>query len=161
MRKDALISGDGKYRYWLSRLWNIKLPLTVFIGLNPSTADAEKDDPTIRRCISFAKSWGSGGIIMLNLFAFRATDPKELLKIGNPVGPFNFETLALENWYKHWKLGDYVCCWGSNKMAKDISKQVLKLIKTPMCLGITKDGYPRHPLYLKKDLKPIRYKPQT
>lgn len=76
MNTNAILSEDRKYRYVLSRIWDESKPMVMIIGLNPSTADETKNDPTIIRCIDFAKSWGYGGVYMLNLFAFRATLPK-------------------------------------------------------------------------------------
>src|SRR5262245_19133112 len=87
--KEALISPCGLYRYWLTRTWDNSLRRVCWVMLNPSTADAEQDDPTIRRCVGFARSWGAGGIIVVNLFAFRASDPKALLRAADPVGPDN------------------------------------------------------------------------
>lgn len=89
MIKDAILSEDRKYRYILSRTWDETKPTVLFIGLNPSTADENEDDPTIRRCIIFAKSWGYGGLIMANLFAFRTTNPQGLYSEKNPVGSEN------------------------------------------------------------------------
>jgi len=153
MVKDALISEDGKYRYWLTRVWDSTRSLVVFIGLNPSTADATVDDPTIRRCIGFAKSWDMGGLVMMNLFAYRATDPKKLKRVADPVGCRNLDLI------NHFGTGKtVVCCWGADPMAKDWSKEILKIFNQPVFhLGLTKAGHPKHPLYLKKDLKPIPY----
>lgn len=92
MEKTAIISEDEKYRYQLSRCWDETKPRILFIMLNPSTADANIDDPTIRRVISFAKSWGYGGVYVGNLFAFRSTDPKGLKQIADPVGENNMST---------------------------------------------------------------------
>jgi hypothetical protein len=83
----AVLSECGRYRYVLTRTWDHDLAACAFIGLNPSTADAHEDDPTIRRCIRFARDWGHGGLIMLNLFAWRSTDPRGLLDAIFPVGP--------------------------------------------------------------------------
>lgn len=94
MDKGAIISGCGKYRYSLWRTWDKKLPKVMFIMLNPSTADAYEDDPTIRRCINFAKSWGYGGIVVGNLFAYRATNPKKLILIDDPSGSANHHYLT-------------------------------------------------------------------
>src|SRR5436309_3459089 len=85
----AVISPDGLYRYILTRRWSAEGKTVVFIGLNPSTADDVRDDPTIRRCIGFAKSWGGSTLIMVNLFALRSTDPLALLRASDPVGPQN------------------------------------------------------------------------
>lgn len=89
MVKDAVISDCGQYRYLLSRDWESGLQRLVFIGLNPSTADAEIDDPTIRRLIGFSKAWGYGGFDIVNLFALRSKDPKMLCDHDDPIGPLN------------------------------------------------------------------------
>ena len=89
MKKHAVISQDNKYRYQLSRIWDNEKPTVLFIMLNPSTADADADDPTIRRVVNFAKSWGYGGVFVGNLYAFRSTDPKGLKHTEDPVGEEN------------------------------------------------------------------------
>jgi hypothetical protein len=86
MKKYAFIDLTGKYRYTLSRVWNGNLGRVVFILLNPSTADAFKDDPTVKKCISFAKHWNFGSLEIVNLFAYRSTDAKYLKNISDPVG---------------------------------------------------------------------------
>ena len=90
MKSDAVISDCGKYRYRLTRKWGYGRPCG-FIMLNPSTADALHDDPTIRRCVGFAKAWGCGALIVVNLFAVRATSPREMMRADDPVGPENKE----------------------------------------------------------------------
>ncbi|CAB1262622.1 hypothetical protein CLOSBL3_20536 [Clostridiaceae bacterium BL-3] len=89
MKKYAFIDSTGKYRYTLSRVWNENLGKVVFILLNPSTADASKDDPTVKKCISFTKSWNFGLLEIVNLFAYRSTDPKCLKNVLDPVGREN------------------------------------------------------------------------
>ena len=91
MKKHAVISHDDKYRYQLSRIWDEEKPMVLFIMLNPSTADADVDDPTIRRVVNFAKSWGYGGVFVGNLYAFRSTDPKVLRYIDDPIGEENIQ----------------------------------------------------------------------
>ena len=105
----ATFSECRRYRYSLSRVWEWSDFQAVFVGLNPSTADESNDDPTIRRCIGFAKDWGFGGILMLNLFAFRATKPEDMKLADDPVGPDNDKTL------RHW-LDQYqgLACWGNH-----------------------------------------------
>ena len=88
-KKGATISDCGKYRYWLTRIWNDSKLKILWIMLNPSTADENEDDPTIRRCIGFAKQWGYGGICVANLYAYRATDKTALSKVTDPVGQDN------------------------------------------------------------------------
>lgn len=154
MEKGAEISNDNKYRYLLWRIWEKSLPLIAFIGLNPSTADDKLDDPTIIRCINFSKEWGYGGFYMLNLFAFRSTDPLNLKK--------EFDSIGLEN-EKYIKsiihqVNKVICIWGNHGIYLNQNKKILNLIKNPYCLKINKSGEPAHPLYLKKDLLPIEYK---
>lgn len=146
----AIISDDKKYRYVLNR--NIPSVLRwvrrcVFIMLNPSTADAQNDDPTIRRCIAFAKREGCTQLSVVNLFALRATDPKELLNHNDPVGPENFKYLILEI-----ERADIViAAWGSHRMADCSLARELSKLDGIQCLGKTKTGKPRHPLYVKSD----------
>lgn len=153
MNKTAIIDNTGKYRYLLSRTWDEDLPPAVFIMLNPSTADAEADDPTIKRCINFAKAWDCGGIKVVNVFAYRATNPKELFKAQNPIGIEN-ERHIRESIINP---GLIVLAWGSSctklKSGYEKVKEILKDSKT-CCLGITKDGFPKHPLYLSNTTMP-------
>lgn len=160
----ATISADGKYRYDLTRYDKSAGDLTspcIFIMLNPSTADAEKDDATIRRCRGFARSWGYGRLIVLNLFAFRATKPDELKKVDDPVGPLTDD--FLRRYLKiasRWN-GLIVCAWGTHGVYRGRCAFVLDTIEAmgcrPMALRVTKDGHPSHPLYLPKNLKPVLY----
>lgn len=150
--RNAYISPSGFYRYWLTRTWDDTARKLAFVMLNPSTADAYVDDPTIRRCIGFAKRESMGGIIVCNLFAGRATKPEDLFKLGDPVGPRNVET-----WRKWLCLmkPKVVCAWGSEAKALEQGKRFRKwAVENSLdlwCLGKTKDGHPRHPLYLKND----------
>jgi len=128
-----------------------------FIGLNPSTADEVKDDPTIRRCIGFAKAWGYGSLCMTNIFAFRATDPEVMKLESDPVGMGN-DTYIL-NCAK--QAGIVVAAWGTHGSHNDREDWVKKMffdcgIKL-YHLGLNSDGSPKHPLYLRKDLKPIPF----
>lgn len=148
----ATISVDEAYRYLLGRAWAPGAHV-VFVMLNPSTADAMKDDATIRRCKGFARRWSCGSLQVVNLFAYRARDPKELLTLEDPVGPEN------DRFIQHaLKMADWVvCAWGAHPMAKDRASAVLKLIRdagfNPLRIGPpTKSGQPRHPLYLRADL---------
>ena len=143
---DAVFSDCGRYRYLLTRRWGDG-PAATFVMLNPSTADAATDDPTIRRCIGFAKSWDCGSLNVVNLFAFRATDPRELLAATDPVGPRNDAFL-------HGYLPGAVAAWGAHKMAAARARGVVRAFSrsSPLwCLGVTKDGHPRHPLYVRAD----------
>lgn len=150
MMKTAVIPRCDLYRYELTRAWGFQ-STCVFVGLNPSTADAEIDDNTIRRCIGFAKSWGHGRLVMLNAYAFRATKPKDMKAALDPVGPNNDEYL------KRWKndASVIVAAWGTNitwgreTAVKEIFGDKLHYLK------LTVDGHPGHPLYLENWRKPI------
>lgn len=143
----AVISECGTYRYELRRTWDPQRPVVEWVMLNPSTADGVTDDPTIRRCVGFAYSWGYGGIVVRNLFALRATDPAELRDHTDPVGPENEAHLgqtpsdgALT-----------VCAWGAHGGLRNRGAAVRDLLaaRGPIYhLGLTKAGHPRHPLYL-------------
>ncbi len=149
---DADISPDGRYRYWLTRIWDLDRPRACWIALNPSTADASVDDPTIRRCMGFSRRWGAGGIYVVNLFALRATDPRELRLPGDPVGPDN------DAYLKDAARAGFLCfvaAWGASAIAAARVEPVLAIFREHgrllQCLGQTKDGAPRHPLYVRAD----------
>lgn len=154
----AIFSDDRMYRYMLTRQWDNSKPYVVFVGLNPSTADENLDDPTIRRCIGYAKAWGCGGIIMVNLFAFRATDPKDMRKAEDPIGPENDRYLKEAAKHVH----TVVAAWGNHGRFMGRDSVVKSLFSEAeflgyihlTCLELSKDGNPKHPLYLKKDLIP-------
>jgi len=153
VNKNATFSDCRKYRYALSRTWNGKKKTILFIGLNPSTADEKIDDPTIRRCINYAQNWGYGSLLMVNLFAYRATLPSELKNVKNPIGNDNdLHILELSK-----KADLTVAAWGNEGFLLNRDKVVKKLIPNLMCLKINKSGQPAHPLYQKKDLKLIKY----
>jgi hypothetical protein len=146
----AVFDVNGWYRYSLWRAWSAHHPRIVFILLNPSTADEQRNDPTIRRCIGFARAWKFGSMEVVNLFAHRATDARELLKIDDPVGEENncYLIQAVE------RCSTVVVGWGIRGTLLGRDSQVLSLLagrKDKFCLGITKDGQPRHPLYVKGD----------
>ncbi len=157
--QDALISADGLYRYWLSRDWFGGQGRTAFVMLNPSTADASQDDPTIRRCIGFAKRLGRAGLIVVNLFAARSTDPDMLGIFDDPVGPENDQHIAKAAQQAE----EVICGWGAHSAARQRARNVQAIIRAagryPMCLGVTKDNAPRHPLYLRSDARPIVWAP--
>jgi len=167
MKSDAIISDCGKYRYRLSRKWG-EGKACLFIMLNPSTADADRDDPTIRRCLGFARSWGCEQLYVVNLFAVRATDPKDMKLASDPVGVDNMrhikETADLVT-HQHVmepdKKGIVVCAWGGNGSYMGQSETVLGWLEsegvTPMYLALTNAGQPKHPLYLKSDIVPMSF----
>ena len=145
----AIFSEDKMFRYELWRWWDKSKPFVMFIGLNPSTADETNDDPTIRRCIGFAQDWGYGGLCMTNLFALRATDPKVMLNFPKSIGPDNDEHLIMVSD----KAGKIIAAWGIHGSHRNRDKEVMAFIPDMFCLGITKNGNPKHPLYIKKDKK--------
>lgn len=158
----AEISSCGLYRYALWRRWDTKLPVAVFVMLNPSTADASINDPTIRKCIGFAKRWNCGGIHVVNLFAFRATKPTALLGGFGPTGTYNtqYQRVALRKctpWQEQ-RTGPCVVAWGTHSTKalraligneSNLLRQLAVGIPVRLqCLGTTKNGSPRHPLML-------------
>lgn len=157
IQRGAVMSSDERYRLTLRRGWNLDAHYAMFIGLNPSTADANEDDPTIRRCVRFAHDWGYGGIYMLNVYAYRATDPKVMLKAEDPNGMGNDMGLRF---YSR-RAGIIIAAWGVN-CPIEREKEVCKIIDRPIhCLGLTKDGRPRHPLYVKADTQPQLFWPDA
>lgn len=158
MIKTAIISPCQRYRYQLWRSWDIHGKTVCFVGLNPSTADAEQDDPTITRCINFAKQWDFGNLCMLNLFAYRATEPEEMIKQqAQAFGPLNDFYLA----QPLQRCDLTVVCWGANGKYFNQDLHVLRMIDTPMCFEMNKNHTPKHPLYVKSDTKLINYTYET
>jgi hypothetical protein len=150
MNGSAVFSSCKRYRYVLRRIWDLSRPTVLFVGLNPSTADAKANDPTIRRCIRFANDWGYGAIVMANLFAYRATSPDLLPCIDDPVGPKN-------NWWltRLEKQADIViAAWGVHGSLRARNLEVLGKMSKIYCLGRTKAGHPKHPLYLSARVTP-------
>ncbi|MGI9315705.1 MAG: DUF1643 domain-containing protein [bacterium] len=147
----AVFSKSGRYRYAVWRTWDLALSNVLFIGLNPSTANAYRDDPTLRRCVDFAQNWGYGGVCIANLFALCATDPMALFQARDPVGPANNDWITkLVN-----ESGIVVAAWGNLGCYKDRALKVRKLIAKPcFCLRTNITGEPAHPLYLPKSLQP-------
>ena len=149
--KGAKLTTDRLYRYLLWRIWNNTKPLVLFIGLNPSTADENIDDPTIRRCLGFAMGWGYGGLLMANLFAYRATNPKELRCIADPIGRDNDDNIIAANK----KAGITILAWGNGGQYLNRGDAVANMLPGACRLRITKLGQPQHPLYLPQNLRPF------
>ena len=168
IRKTATISECGVFRYRLGRVWDDALPRVCFVMVNPSTADASQDDPTIKRCIGFTRSWGTaeggpfGGFDVVNLFAFRSKDVADLKSARDPIGPLNDQAITEAAMFA----GLVVCAWGAKaKIPKrfadrpwQVTRNVLKGIPL-RCLGRTKCASPSHPLMLAGDLKPVPFLP--
>jgi hypothetical protein len=158
--RGADISHCGRYRYRLWREWNYTYPTCCFIMLNPSTADANIDDPTIRRCVGFAKKWGYGRLNVVNLFAYRSASPEALygMSKGMAIGPEGDRHIA-----EVCNASDIIiCAWGNHGSLFMRGEEVIKIIRAqqgaePMAIKINnKSKQPSHPLYLKADLKPFK-----
>ena len=159
----AIISDNKEFRYVLWRSWGNDLfsagsKMILFIGLNPSTADATQDDPTLRRCIGFARTFEYNALYMVNLFAFRATDPRAMFISPDPVGPRN------NAWLQRLALASdvIVACWGSFGGAEARIREVMAMLPDDklFCLAVNGDGSPAHPLYLPKTSQLIKYPTQ-
>jgi len=146
----AIISEDEKYRYSLWRIWDKELDSCMWIMLNPSTADATKNDPTINKCIAYAKWWGYGSIFVCNLYAYRARDPKILEYVPDPVGPLCDQWLITISKIAVLRMA----AWGNNMLSHRRVNKVKSLMGPLSCLDISKSGNPKHPLYLRKTLLP-------
>lgn len=151
MIREAYLSNCRRYRYWLTRVWDGSLPMYAVIGLNPSTADATVDDATIRKEIGFGQRLGFGGLLMLNVGAYRATDPREWHKAADPFGPEN--SLAhLQTYISRFKPDRVVAAWGKNvtksRHATSRCTAITGAIPDLWCWGRNGDKTPRHPLML-------------
>lgn len=148
----AVFDKSGAYRYRLWRHWDPALPKLCIVMLNPSTADAQQNDPTITRCINLAREWGYGGVEVVNLFAFRATNPRDLWQAADPVGPAN------DRYIKYAAAHSEACvvAWGNLPPTRlPRAKAVLQILgaRKLLCPGVTKLLHPRHPLYLSSDVQ--------
>ena len=154
MKRTASFSECGAYRYTLGRQWDASRQMLSWIMLNPSTADAEKEDPTIRRCIGFAHRWGYGGIRVLNLFAFRATRPEVMKAQADPVGPKN-DSVIIELT----RSAMVIAAWGADGTHLDRERTVCRILEDAGAqlhvLSLTKAGHPGHPLYIGYDVRPF------
>lgn len=153
-RRRTVFSRCRRWRYTLWRTWDDGLPYCQFIGLNPSTADEVQDDPTVRRCIRFARDWGYGALCMTNAFAYRATDPALMKAQPDPVGRDN------DRWLAEIAAGAglVVAAWGVHGTHLERDRRLLDRLGTLHCLGVTQAGHPRHPLYVRADTQPSRWR---
>ena len=146
----AIFDVNDRYRYSLWRAWSAHHPRIAFILLNPSTADEQRNDQTIRRCMGFARAWNFGSMEVVNLFAYRATDYRELFRASDPIGEENnrFLMQAVQ------RCSTVVLGWGTRGKFLSRDHQVIQMLtgrNDVYCLGKTKEGQPRHPLYIKGD----------
>jgi hypothetical protein len=159
LEQDAVISSCGRYRYLLTRRFGPQDRTATFIMLNPSTADAVTDDPTIRRCIGFARRWRCGRLVVLNLFARRATDPASMKRAEDPVGPEN------QTWFDRTFRDGHdepvVCAWGIHGRHMEQDLAVVGWLESYgvklLALGSTREGHPRHPLYLPRNAELVPF----
>lgn len=151
----AIFDSSHRYRYWLRRTWDSQRPTVNFIMLNPSTADDEVDDPTTRRCLGFAEAWGFGSLIVTNLFAYRSPYPEALARVATPEGRENQKYLVAATRVSQL----IVVAWGIHGRIRNRHQLTLQLLHhQPLtALAVTRQGYPRHPLYLSRDLIPNPY----
>jgi len=153
----AIFSDDGKYRYALWRIWNINYPPLLAIGLNPSMAGETRNDPTVTRNMVRADRNDFGGLLQANLYGYISTNPDALLGDGDFIGEYTDyylkQMIALS--------GRQLCGWGSFKPVTKRTPVVLAMIKEPYCLGINKDGQPKHPLYISYNVPMIKFKAVT
>jgi hypothetical protein len=159
----ARLSPCGAHRYWLSRSLGGDGGTVTFVMLNPSTADAAIDDPTIRRCVGFARSLGAERLLVVNLFSLRATDPRALYAHPAPAGPGNDRALRWAA--RQARPGGVICAWGAHGALRGAGTRVAALLQragAPLqVLGLTADGEPRHPLYLPASARPRPWRPLT
>lgn len=161
-RSEAVLSPDGLYRYALRRAWQPG-PLVTWIMLNPSTADANVNDATVRVIMGFSRSWGMGGLAVVNLYAWRSRHPKDLAAAHDPVGPGNAGAII------HWTRAAHlvVAGWGFNRppglaeRVEFVRSTAAAAGKQLQCLGTTADGSPRHPLMRKRDTALEPWPPET
>ena len=151
IRRSANFSRCRQYRYALWRWWGDGDDYALIVGLNPSTADHRQDDPTIRRCIGFARDWGYSGLCVANLFAYRATFPGDLMAAEDPIGPRN------DYWLRQvsMKAAIVVCGWGNHGLWQGRADTVKRMLPGMHMLRMNGSGEPAHPLYLPKGLIPV------
>lgn len=156
----AQFSECERYRYRLWRAWGTG-PRVLFLMLNPSTADEAKLDPTVRRCYGYAQDWGYDGVEVCNIFAYRATDPKDMKAQADPIGPMNDPTLIAAAKSIDAEGGRIICAWGQHGKYRQRSKRVRALMyenTVPLhYLRMSENGEPSHPLYLPKSLEPVAW----
>ncbi len=156
----AIFSEDRCYRYKLWRRWELRNAKTaVVIGLNPSLASEESNDPTVRRCMGFAKAWGCGSLHIMNLFAYITPYPRDLRVDDNWV--MNLEFLRRNGEEAIADGGLVLLAWGAFKEARERGAEVAAMFPQALCLGHNADGSPKHPLYIKADTKPILYRKEA
>lgn len=168
VQKDAIISECGRYRYKLTRRWDGDKRMLPTCMLNPSTADHEIDDPTIRELTFFAEQWGYGGLLIVNLLAFRASTPKVMMAAADPFGPENGTFIQRMLTDARHSRTPVLAAWGNGGAWADsdewfCDRATFNMVSL-VCLGLTKDGHPKHPMArgvhrIPRDQRPIAFSP--
>lgn len=172
VRSNAIFSDCGRYRYWLERIWDPERPILPWVLLNGSTAGAVRNDPTVNRVIGFTVRWNFGGLWLVNAYAAMATKPRDLFAMDENTGPKNrsYVRKTLRDAWRHTrKLSDtpelpVIVGWGNHGVHSGQDRHVLDWISSAgvpvrlQCLGVTKRGCPRHPLYCAADTARIDYR---
>lgn len=155
MRTEAYLSPDRVYRYWLLRVWDDSLPINCICGVNPSTADEKENDPTIRKDIGFSERQGFGGLLKLNISAFRSTDPKPAHRA--PIGEENTPA-HLRKYFEHFGAKQFTAAWGKNGnyFARQ-AEAIIREFPEALCFGKNPDGTPRHTLMLPYSTQLVRF----
>lgn len=161
--KAVKFSDDGKHRLLLGRLWNTSHSKVLFIGLNPSTADGEEDDNTVRRLIKFASDWGFGGFYLCNLYSYISTDPENLAPYYLGLSDHARKLVDKRNFKIILERGAIcsmvVFCWGAGGFEEDgPADKIIRTFRDARCFGKTKNGHPKHPLYLPSHLKLTQFR---
>lgn len=158
MHRTAIFSPCRTWRYRLERIWDRKRPYLMIVGLNPSVADETRNDHTVTKCIGYAQRWGFGGLWMLNIFAYCATDPRKMKRADAPIGPENDRWLVAS---AH-QAGQMIVAWGDHGGHRGRDAAVVTMLQaegvTLKCLGVTKKGYPKHPRVVRGDVEPRLYR---
>lgn len=155
-RTGAIFSHDQRYRFALWRKWDLELPQLVVIGLNPSTATEDEDDPTVTRCTNLARREKCGALVMLNLFAFRATDPNVMLREPDPVGQHT--DTVMRHYIHDPSTKIVVAAWGIHGVHMNRDRQVARMFRSLVCYDVNMNGTPKHPLYQRADAPLMPYK---
>lgn len=161
MLKAAKFNDAKTHRYYLSRLWEPKHSKLLFIGLNPSKADDVDNDPTVTRLVNFSKSWGFGGFYITNLYSFISPDPDEMIKWYYSRTSKMQRALYKENMeyaLRYARLCSMVVfCWGASNPQQEIANKYIRTFRQAYCFGVTKEGHPKHPLYLASNTQLVKY----
>ena len=159
--RETVFSPCRKYRYYLAQIWDENKPPLYWLMLNPSTADEQINDPTVEGCEQRARKWGYGGSVVLNIFAWRATDPENLKKCANPIGDDNdlwMHKLAVLS-----QTHDVIAAWGEHGAHENRGQAVLDIFRQKegrlQALIMNQSGAPRHPLYIKRSVRPTPFFP--